>query len=588
MKQTIAQTEINSQAGLITDLLKLFLHTQSKDEFLDNCLQMIRKWADLPCAGIRILDAQNNIPYHVHCGFSADFIESEKWLSTGKDHCACVRVAQGVLESQDSPQMTEGGSFCCNDTDKYMTTLTESEKARFRGVCITRGYQSLAVIPIRYRQQMLGVLHMVDTRKGAFPPSKIHFLESSVAAIIGEGLYRYAVEDRLEQNLKTQIVLSSILHNSLDDLPLENILNLTLDLIHAHKPFSRVIKSAVFLVENNLNKMSLKVSRNFSDEELIQFSSLNLGDGSLCCRVANNQELVFSACDARGFEATENIQGVIKSYCVPIVYRKNTVGVIIIYLDHGHRRDETEERFLKSVANTLAGIIWRKNSEELLRALSLRLVTIQEEERRGIALELHDQIGQMLTGLKLMISQSVRSPEKERTEVLQEAQKAVTELIVKVRDMSLNLRPSMLDDLGLLPALIWHFQRCKTQSNLNVDFRHSGLEITFPKDVAIAAYRIVQEALTNVMRYAGVNEVLVEVWIDVGWLQIRIEDKGKGFNSKDIAPGSSLGLQGMKERALLLGGNLTVDSFPNQGTVVFAQLPLNNVNQRVTISTKLS
>jgi signal transduction histidine kinase len=137
--------------------------------------------------------------------------------------------------------------------------------------------------------------------------------------------------------------------------------------------------------------------------------------------------------------------------------------------------------------------------------------------------------------------------------------------------------------LGLLPALIWHFQRCKTQSDLNVDFRHSGLEINFNKDVAIAAYRIVQEALTNVMRYAAVKDVLVEVWVDMDWLHIRIEDKGKGFDSRQIEPGSSLGLQGMKERALLLGGNLTVDSSPGQGTVVFAQLPLNIEKEHVTI-----
>jgi signal transduction histidine kinase len=119
---------------------------------------------------------------------------------------------------------------------------------------------------------------------------------------------------------------------------------------------------------------------------------------------------------------------------------------------------------------------------------------------------------------------------------------------------------------------------------LNVDFRHNGLELVIAKDVAIAAYRIVQESLTNVMRYAGVNEALVQVWTNPEWLFLRIEDKGRGFNPGQIAPGSSLGLQGMKERALLLGGNLTVESVPSQGAVVFAQLPLKIGSENVTIS----
>ena len=113
------------------------------------------------------------------------------------------------------------------------------KKARFRGVCIVSGYASVAVIPISYRQNIMGALHLVDTRKGVFPASKIDFLESSVASIIGEGLYRYHVEDRLEQNLNTQTVLTNLLKYSLEDLKLDGILNLTLDLIHSYKPFSQ-------------------------------------------------------------------------------------------------------------------------------------------------------------------------------------------------------------------------------------------------------------------------------------------------------------------------------------------------------------
>jgi signal transduction histidine kinase len=260
---------------------------------------------------------------------------------------------------------------------------------------------------------------------------------------------------------------------------------------------------------------------------------------------------------------------------VPIQYNKVLVGVINIYLEDWHRYDPREEEILSSFAITLAGIIWRKRSEDKLRTLSRRLVSVQEEERRSIALELHDQIGQMLTGLKLMINQVARAPAKAQTPILLDAQSVLGDLIGKVREMSLNLRPSMLDDLGLLPTLIWHFQQCKASSNLEVDFRHSGLERQFSKDTAIAAYRIIQEALTNIMRYAGVDRVMVQITADDNFLYIRIEDKGKGFKPTEVSISNSVGLQGMRERAMLLGGGLTIDSRPGEGTTITAELPLS-------------
>ncbi|HSW57855.1 MAG TPA: GAF domain-containing protein, partial [Dehalococcoidales bacterium] len=511
---------LNGQSDLVTDLLTLFLTTSTRKEFLDRCLERIKIWAGLRGAGIRVLDSQSNIPYIAESGFSAEFIESEKWLSTITDQCTCIRVVQGKAEPPDISQMTPGGSFWCNNTQTFVASLRESEGVLFRGVCVDKGYSSVAVVPIVYRKQILGVLHLVDTRPDAFTSSQLAFLESSVAYIIGEGIYRYGIEEKLEQNLETQTILATLLKNSLEDLTLEDILNLTLDLVHVYKPFRQLRKSAIFLNENEPGKLILKVSRNLSQTELERCASIVL-DECVCGKAALQQELIYCTCN-------KDPQYSIRHYSVPILYQKKIVGVIRIYLPDNHRRDENEEQFLNALANTLAGIIWRKHSENTLRSLSLRMVRLQEEERRGIALELHDQIGQLLTGLKLMIGQAVRSKEMEQLDLLQESQNTVTDLIVKVREMSLNLRPSMLDDLGLLPALIWHFQRCKNQANLNVDFRHSDLSAGLPKDVAIAAYRIVQEALTNVIRYAGVKDVVVDIWTDSEWLNLRVDDRGKG------------------------------------------------------------
>jgi two-component system, NarL family, sensor histidine kinase UhpB len=218
----------------------------------------------------------------------------------------------------------------------------------------------------------------------------------------------------------------------------------------------------------------------------------------------------------------------------------------------------------------------KKHAEDELRALSNKLVDTQETERRTIARELHDQIGQSLTVLKLMIGQAARSPGDKAAAVLNESQTVVTELIQQVREMSLRLRPSMLDDLGLLPTLLWHFEKFTNQTHIRIQFEHSGLERQLPPEVNTAVYRIIQEALTNIARYAKVDEARVEISVSEDLLVLEIADRGSGFDPEKLVANASTGLSGMRERAHLLGGRLTIDTKPGQGTWLTAELPLSH------------
>ncbi|MEJ5198592.1 MAG: PAS domain S-box protein, partial [Anaerolineae bacterium] len=213
-------------------------------------------------------------------------------------------------------------------------------------------------------------------------------------------------------------------------------------------------------------------------------------------------------------------------------------------------------------------------AHERLQALSRRLVRVQEEEQRKLARELHDEIGQSLTGLKIMVDMSLRSPALAEAN-LRQAQGLLNELIGKVRNMSLDLRPAMLDDLGLLPALLWLFDRLLLQSRLQVNFRHRNIDgQRFATEVETAAYRIVQEALTNVVRHAGTDYVFVEVAMENASLHIEIRDHGRGFDPAAVlAAGYAAGLSGLRERVDLLGGRLIIDSALGQGTSVIAELP---------------
>lgn len=210
-----------------------------------------------------------------------------------------------------------------------------------------------------------------------------------------------------------------------------------------------------------------------------------------------------------------------------------------------------------------------------LKAMSLRLFEVQEAERRFIARELHDEVGQTLTGLKLVLETSFHPGPGPEREAMKEAVSLIDELMERIRTLSVDLRPHMLDDLGLLTALEWHFQRYGKQTGIQVRFKHTPLAGRLPAQLETATFRIVQEALTNIARHARVKEVNVRLWADDERLRIQVEDAGAGFDPvRALASRASAGLAGMRERAELIGGEFTLESTPGTGTLLTVELPM--------------
>jgi PAS domain S-box-containing protein len=244
---------------------------------------------------------------------------------------------------------------------------------------------------------------------------------------------------------------------------------------------------------------------------------------------------------------------------------------------------EDEVALLRGLADQASSAIQNAQLFEQVRAgrerqrkLAKSLVEIQEAERRHIARELHDHLGQLLTGLQFMLESAKHEAAGDQRSRLEEIQAAVSDVIGQVREMSLNLRPGMLDDMGLLPTLHWHIDRYTRQTGIKVNFRCSVLTARFPAEIETAAYRIIQEALTNVARYARVTEVFVGLVEQDKTLWVEVLDKGQGFDPSLDLDRPSSGLEGMRERASLLGGYLTVRTFINQGTQILAALPLTD------------
>jgi signal transduction histidine kinase len=203
------------------------------------------------------------------------------------------------------------------------------------------------------------------------------------------------------------------------------------------------------------------------------------------------------------------------------------------------------------------------------------LVNAQEIERRDLARELHDEIGSLLTGLKLTLGVPAGSGTDQIDARTAAAYKIIDDALVKTRSLSHSLRPPMLDDLGLLPAVSWHIKEFTARTNVQVDLQHHDLPGRFPEQVEIAAYRIVQETLTNIARHAQVHEATVTLWANQSGLGIEISDRGAGFDqTATLANASGVGLTGMRERVASLGGSLTITSAPGTGTSVTVELPL--------------
>jgi two-component system sensor histidine kinase UhpB len=219
------------------------------------------------------------------------------------------------------------------------------------------------------------------------------------------------------------------------------------------------------------------------------------------------------------------------------------------------------------------------------RQRATQIINAQEEERKRVARELHDETSQVLTSLLIslaVLEESITSPEARSR--IAETRLLAHQTLRAIRNLSLDLRPSALDDLGLLPALRWYIKEYQQKFPLTVNFQASGLKERLPTEIETVVYRIVQEALTNIARHAHAHTVLVRVEGDAETIQITICDDGRGFNTerhlRTFEPGQEhgWGLVGMRERASLLGGTLQITSEPGHGTTIYTRVPIQAVH----------
>jgi signal transduction histidine kinase len=245
-----------------------------------------------------------------------------------------------------------------------------------------------------------------------------------------------------------------------------------------------------------------------------------------------------------------------------------------------------ELELIERAAHLVRIAIERNDLVGHLRALSAHVESVREEERTNIAREIHDQLGQTLTALKMdadWIRRRVASPPVDAgaiTERLQGMTQLTDELIERVRRISAELRPGVLDDLGLLAALEWQGQEFERRSGITCTIRGPGDPLDIDRATSTAIFRIFQEALTNVLRHAQASSVEVLLDTREGRLVLQVDDDGQGIDPAALQRATSFGLLGMRERAIQLGGSAAFGRRPEGGTRVAVDVPLEPSTRR--------
>ncbi|HEX7812264.1 MAG TPA: response regulator [Burkholderiales bacterium] len=274
----------------------------------------------------------------------------------------------------------------------------------------------------------------------------------------------------------------------------------------------------------------------------------------------------------RGYEAGA-VDYLVKPL-VPEVLRSKVAVFVDLHRKNAALTGEIEER---QAAETQL-----RESEIQLRALAARLISIREEERARIAREIHDELGQVLTGLKMdvtWLTKQLAGTEEQFVEKAEAMSRLIDSTMHLIRRISTGLRPEILDEMGLVAAFEWQAREFQKRMGMRCRLRLPDTEPVLDQEISTAVFRIFQEILTNIARHAKASSVEADLRVSDELLTLKVVDDGVGISDSQIRGRGSLGLLGMQERAQLFGGEVTIKGTPGRGTAVSVSIPLGQRRQ---------
>jgi signal transduction histidine kinase len=467
-------------------------------------------------------------------------------------------------------------------SDRSVVVTDLDADTRFERSWVLRDYRIASIITavIRGREGVWGVLSVHSVTPRSFHEDDLHFMES-VANVLALAIERNRMDEERERlQAATEAALAklhaiqSITDAALGRMALDDLLQEMLVRLQAALGIDAV--GVMLLDERNVLvcraspgiptltpgtrvPLSVPIWRRLTTDPR---------------PVIMEDYLAAAAPEAREWIAT-HIGPVQSAMGAPLIVEDKLIGAVVVDSEERGRFTADDLDLLRVVAGRVAPAIERarllesvRAGRERLEALSRRLLSVQEEERRRLAIELHDELGQILTAAKINLESMPMQ--------LQYAIDSVDRAMETTRDLALDLRPAMLDDLGLAAALRWYADRFAQQTHLAMHL--SVDEIPDLPALATVCFRVVQEALTNIARHAAARNVWIDVHRTSRELGLLIRDDGVGFDvagaRRRAAHGASLGLVGMEERVSLAGGTLDIDSTLGRGTEIRARFPV--------------
>lgn len=454
---------------------------------------------------------------------------------------------------------------------------------------------AFATLPV----MMLTALSSVDDRLLAFDAGADDYLVKPVdhrellARVQIQLRLRQAERDVRRRNLELVALhtVSDVLNRSLSlNTMLERALAVTCDVL-------RIDSGAVYLVDDERKHLNLTVSRGLSPTfvSYSQVTRIPIGERHVGRAAATGEAVTKTNLSERPRPTLEIVrdEGLHSAAYIPIKDENDSVTGVLVTAMHTPRDFQKEEIvLLETIGAQLGGALTRARLHEEIevardqaRALARRITEAQEHERQRIAHELHDQLGQATTALKLdleILRDTLGPGLPDLDARLAEDIEIASSILSEIQTLSLELRPSVLDDLGLEPALRWYVERFEQRAKLDVELDVKGVgtnQARLTEEVETIAFRCLQEILTNIARHANANSVRIQVRHGKDKFRITTADDGVGFDVDDVlSPTASqyaFGLNGTRERIALVGGTCSITSKIGEGTKVILDIPLD-------------
>jgi len=395
-------------------------------------------------------------------------------------------------------------------------------------------------------------------------------------------------KDIIQQNRELS-ALNQIGHTITQTLELNTLLNTALD---KTMEVMDCEAGGIYIRESNESEnLLLKVTRGLSSNFCKRFEKIRLGVGLMGKGLARHEAVILESVTRKtnltGYMAPEGMKLAVS---VPIRVKTRLIGALNVASYKYNTFEPWKVELLLTIGNHLGVVIENailmdslKKHEKGLQMLSSQIIKAQEEERKRISRELHDEASQALIAAKInldMVKKILPSSWNQVTTRLVETRSLLVNTLKNLRRLSYDLRPSMLDDLGLISALRWYTESYTKRLSIPISFKATALDKRLDLEIETAIYRIVQEALTNIAKYAQAKEVTVSLEKKDSKLIIRVEDNGRGFRLKTSILGENYnqgsGILGMKERVYNLGGTFHIESKQGRGTKLLAEIPLNS------------